>query len=447
MRSILNYANKPEDEAVTMQSLIADSERDIPKREDFKNMWLRDPIVRHGIRMNTDLITAGMVIKSDKTKIENDLLAINFNSPWTTVIDKITRDAQIFGTTYTEFMYSSNNGKVMGLWNMDPIRVDFERDQNGNVMLKPDTTVTKYIEEIPYGRGETGGERDMFGRTGRFFSTDKVSHFSFEQFPGTIDGISRLHSGYELIKDFWGAQDGVVEAIKRFGKPIYKVTAGDDKYRINPEGMKKIKKQLSGINRKSAIIIPSWQNLELLHPDGISKISDNLKYFLDIIPISLGIPKALILETGESTNRATLRQQIRLYISRLEKDRERLVNYLLNVVFKKIGEVNGWGDDLPEIIYPPITLDDVESYAKRMGTYVKEGILSPETVKKKTLQIERLEEVEQEEPEVPEDDGFAPPEESEEIPQDTEESDEPLPEEGGEEEKPEEDGEEKWKEE
>jgi hypothetical protein len=187
------------------------------------------------------------------------------------------------------------------------------------------------------------------------------------------------------------AENGVKEAIKRFGVPIMTVTAGDAKHIVTPDSLLKIKEKLEGIERKSVIIMPDWQKLDILQPRQISRLSDNLDYFDYQISIGLGIPQALILQTGDASNKATLRQQIRIFVSRIEKKRQRQRELWNNVILPKISDVNKW-KSLPRPTWEPITLEDIESLAQRISTYIDKGIVTPAEVRNLILKTEGLSE-------------------------------------------------------
>jgi len=386
---ILFRKEKQQQEQPVMESVLSDKESHTIDRTEFKNIWLNDVIVKHGIELNVNLLNYGLTITSDSEKVATDLAVIDYNSNITNFINKMTRDTMIFGSSFTEYLYNKDKTKIVGLWNMDPTRVDFERDSQNNVVVDATGKPKSYVEKIPFMKDTPGATTDPMGNKVKKYYSDKVTHFCFEELPGTIEGISMLHSVYKIVKEKWEAEEAIKEAIKRFGVPIMLVTVGDDRHAVTKESMKEIANKLQGITKKSLIITPHWQKVDLLHPKQITELTKNLEYYISQIPVALSIPRALILETGESTNRATLRQQIRIYISKLEKMRESLRRYLIRDLFKTIAEVNGW-DRPPEIKFNKITLEDVESFAKRAAAYVKNEILSPDEIKEVVKRMEEL---------------------------------------------------------
>jgi len=387
--TILTFKKEPQPEQPVLESSLAEKESTDISKENLKEIWLKDTVVKHGIDLNTNLINYGLKIYSNDNKVQTDLATIDYFTDLHLFFDKLVRDAMVFGVAFVEFLYNKDKTKIVGLWNMDPVRTDFTRDQQGNVLVDSVGNPLGYVEEIGVMRDVAGATTDASGRRIKKYSPDKVTHFTFEELPGTIEGVSILHAVYNLVKDKWEAEEGVKESIKRFGVPIFVVTVGDERHNVSRESMEKIKEKLVGITKKSVIITPNWQKIELLQPKNISDVAKNLDYYLNQIPIALSIPRALILETGESVNRATLRQQIRLYISKLEKWREKLKKFAIRDLFRTIAEVNGW-DQPPEITFKPITLEDVESFAKRVATYVKSEIITPDEVKEVVKRMEDL---------------------------------------------------------
>lgn len=392
--SIMNFSSeRPMEEEPKMESVMSESDNKRASKDELRDAWLGEPMIKHGIELHTDLMMKGLTIKSDDKTINDDLKVIEFHSPFSRVIEMLCRDTSIFGTSFTEYLYYSKGKqkKITGLWNLDPVRFDFMRNENGSIMITPSGKPTSYFETVDSPE-QAGGKELVMGADYKYgikHGRDTVTHFSFETMPGTIEGISRIQAAYRTVKDKWDAETGMKEAIKRFGVPIIDVSVGDDRHNVNRNSLKNAKEEMIKIAKKSVIVHPNWQQISLLQPKSVADISKNLSYYSDIIPVALGIPKALLLESGDATNRATLRQQIRLYITRLEKEREKLKKYLLNDLFRTMKDVNGW-NKLPEIKFDPITLEDVESFANRIKTYLDAGVLQPFEIKDDVLRVEKF---------------------------------------------------------
>lgn len=390
LRSIL-FAKVPIIEQAYLESLQSKPEITLPTKTKLRDLWIQDPSAKHGIDLLVELINRGFKLESEDFNVQTDLSLMDRNTDITDFNDALTRDAIIFGTAFGEYLYNKKKSKVLGLWNMDPTKTDFVRDANKSIMLMDSTKPKGYIQEVGFMQDDSKKqiEGTAAGQRGIIFGSSKVFHFSFETFSGTIEGISALQTIVDTLENKIEAEKGVKEAIKRFGTPILKVTTGDARHISTPESLKKTRKKLEGIAKKSVIITPEWQKIDILQPKQIAKISDNLNYYNAQVPIGLGIPKALILETGEATNRATLRQQIRLLIARIYKKRERSRDFWNKTLLPFIGSINKW-KELPKPTWKPMTLEDVESLAKRVTMYVKEGIISPEEAKKKIERAESL---------------------------------------------------------
>lgn len=385
MHSILLFSKKKNnDNSPILQSALTDTGQEKLDKKTLKEIWEKEVLVYRGIMLNKNFITSGMKIYSDDPKVMADLSIIDGNTSLLKFTDKLIRDTYIFGTSFVEYLYTKDKKRITGLWNMDPVRVDFARDNTGKILVDSVGRPKKYIEQTTYG---SATDSDEYGRIGKLYGTDKVTHFVFEELPGTIEGISALEPAYKNIQNKWLSEDGLGEAIKKFGVPIWVISIGDERHTVTRDALKKIKNDMVGITKKNVIVTPNWQKIELMQPKNIPDLSKNLDYYVNQICIALGIPRALLLETGEDTNRATLRQQIRLYISELENKREQIKQFFIKTVFKQIALVNGW-DKPPEIVFAPITLEDVESFAKRVSTYINANVLDPDDVKSTIKRIE-----------------------------------------------------------
>lgn len=390
--SIINFKKtENQNEPVTNEIISVTKDTNITK-EMLRDDWA-DPIVRNAIQLLVDLINMGFRITSDDSRVSEDIATINHNTDLLEFNDTLVRDAFIFGTAFIKYLFNADKTKIVGLWNMDAVKTDFYRTQSGAVKLSTDGTAYGYIETVPFGASINESlETDGSGNQGRFYkgSDNIVTHFVLEKFPGTIEGISRVKSAHNLVRNKWIVENSISQAIYNFGVPVWKYKVGNkDRPIVTPDKLKDVKKKMMETKQKSIIIMPWWEDLEIMYPKDISNITDSLKPYLDQLPAALGIPRALLFETGEKTNRGSLRQQIRLFITRINKYRNKLVSFYNKEVFPRIATQNGW-KSLPKITFEPVTLEDIESMAERLKMYVDAGIFNPNEVKTTVKQIEDI---------------------------------------------------------
>jgi len=387
--SIFFARDDKSDEAV-LESLQSKQEVKLTSKEKLNRLWITDPLTKQGIDLILDLLNKGFKLETKDTNVETDLKIIDKNTDISDFNNKMARDAIIFGNAFGEYLYNRNKTKILGLWNMDPVKTDFQKDMNEKIIMDDTGKPKGFIQDIGV-MGDTGKKEIVTtpsGQRGLGFTTKNVFFFNFERFSGTIEGISNLQTVAKLIEAKQEAELGVTQAIKRFGIPIITVEAGDDRHMISPENLKRVREKLEGIDKKNVIVTPYYQKLGILQPkQQISKLSENLQYYVQQISLGLGIPYALITGTGETANRATLRQLIRLFIARLEKKREKEREFWVREILPFISEINKW-KSIPKPTWQPITLEDVESLAKRLAEYVKNQILTAEEAKKIVSQSE-----------------------------------------------------------
>ena len=384
------YFRKSKEEKPVSKSIITQTELTSVTKEQLKEDWL-DPIVRNAIDLQVELINLGFRIMSDDPKVSTDIAIINNNSEWDDFNDGLVRDALIFGNAYVKLLPNASGSRYVGLWNMDPIRTDFYRLMNGNVKMNPDGTPYGYIETIPFGyQTQMKMDTDEYNRRGRVYPNERVVYFNFETLPGSIEGISRLRSAHQLIRDKWVIEKGIRQTAFHFTRPILKYKIGvKERPLVSPDRIKEVADALQTNEQISSFVTPWWEDVDILYPKAVSDMSKNLDPIIDQLPPALGIPKSIIFETGKDAQRGALRQQIRILVSRIKRKRKKLISFYNKQLFPKIASKNKW-KTLPTISFSPVTMEDVESLAKRIKTYIEAGILEPSEVKNDIKRIEDL---------------------------------------------------------
>ena len=387
--SVIIFRKQKFEKPVT-ESIITQTEREAVTKEQLKEDWL-DPIVRNAIEIQVDLINLGFKIVSDDPKVSTDLAIINNNTDLEEFNDRLVRDTLIFGTSFVKLLLNKSGTKYVGLWNMDAIRTDFYRNQSGNIKLKPDGTPYAYIEQIPFGQtGKFKTMTDEQGRQGVIYTDERVVHFNFETLPGSLEGVSRLRSAHQLIRDKWVVERGIRQTSYYFTLPILKYKIGTkDRPLVSPDRIEEVANSLGTNKQISKFVMPWWEDVEILYPKEISNMSQNLEPFMEQLPSALGIPKCLLFETGKDAQKGALRQQIRIFVSRINKKRKKLVAFYNKEIFPRLASKNKW-KSMPEMRFDPVTLEDIESIAERMKTYVGSGIIKPDEAKKAILTVEDI---------------------------------------------------------
>jgi hypothetical protein len=401
MNSILLFKEQPkktsEENKANAEVVIAQKETSNISKTDLVNDWIEDGIIKNGINILTRLVTLGIKIESDDTSVQEDINIIDNNIPTRDFIENMVRDSYILGTAFNKYLYMKGGNKIVGLWNEDSIRMDFQRDNSGYIILNGDGTPKGFYEEIPYGIGENIKQTtSITGKKGREYENDgenkEISYFVFEKMPGSIEGVSRIRAAHKIIRNKWKIEDGIAQATNDFAVPIWLMTIGNkDKQMVLPDTMKKAIEKMQSAHRKQIIILPWWEELKILYPQGVGDLYQNLEPFLKQLPPALGIPLTLLFRTGEDSSRGTLKQEIRLFIPEIEADRDKLVSFLTREIFGTIAKKNGW-KTMPKISFKQITLEDIESFATRMTNYVSAGIIDLPTATKIVAKTENFSE-------------------------------------------------------
>jgi hypothetical protein len=249
--------------------------------------------------------------------------------------------------------------------------MDYIKLLDGNMKLDSDQNPVGYKENLPVPievRGETVSSIE--------FSPLQIAHFTLYDVGDGFYGIGLVEPLYKTSLARMNIEDGLSESIHRIGFPLVIIRVGDDKHEPTTTELQHAVDLGSQLSYSHVASFPRWMEPTILETRKPARFGENLKYYIDMEIAGLGIPRAFVIGSGEETNKATLAVQSIMFERTIKRMQNRISYVIEQDIFARIAELKKF-KDFPKIIWNPISLDEMNSFADRLKTYSDARVLSP----------------------------------------------------------------------
>jgi len=275
------------------------------------------PVMPRGIDMKANrMVNRGFTINAyDNSKLAKDAadycIRIIENSGNETFIKRWIKDAYAFGNGYWTLVPNKLNDAIIKLNPEHPVffrpmiypgkdgvaEWKVNGDSHYRFKINPNTKEISEFTQVQYG----SYDKNTFVPFGKPIPRNQVAHLMFDRWGDEAVGISVVQTVQLTLKYLLNLEEAGAERMWRDGFTQKKVTTEI----TNDRDLKKLAKNIAGINVKDTIILPKGTDVENLLP-GTSDFPRFHQIFMKILAIRLGLPQPLLLQDGTSTNKATL---------------------------------------------------------------------------------------------------------------------------------------------
>jgi hypothetical protein len=298
-------------------------------------LWMH-PVVPRGVEIKSNRMTRrgytvmpGEVEDTEYIKYCEDILE---NSGGITGIKNWIKDTYGFGNGFRTLVPNKSKTAIIRLNAEHPIYFDIAkyREKDGREKLRGKYKILKNDKKpIAYTQLTWDDGESKFVPTGKEIPRDRVAHLFFDSWGDEPLGISLVQYLHLTLKYLMNMEEAAAETIYRNGFVQKKVTT-----EIRTEkGLKELGKNLTELNRRDAVILPKGTDVENLVP-GSTEFATYHERFITLLAIRLGIPKPILTMDGTSTNKATLREQMKDVSFDYNMDEITVEDTIINQVFK-----------------------------------------------------------------------------------------------------------------
>jgi len=352
----------------------------IPSSEIERYLWLH-PAIPRGIQIKANRMTSRNYNVTATNGNEDAALYchdILKNSGGIVTINQWIQDAMAFGDGYRTLVPDSGNTEILMISEEHPIYFDIARttekqegDSEGgskytdlNYKISDKTKKPEAYTQLEWDK--TSSEYKPIGKE---IPANKVAHLIFDKWGDEVKGISLVQYVHLTIKYLLNMEEAAAETIWRNGFTQKKITTN-----IRTEkDLRKMATNVASMRSRDVIILPDGSDISNLVP-GASEFPAYHNVFMELIAIRLGIPKSLLLMSGQDSNKSTLSKQIEDMRDDLANDELVIKHVIEEQIFKPACQLkfNEEFEDIPEFNFEPIRMDKdaLIEQIKNTSTYV-----------------------------------------------------------------------------
>jgi hypothetical protein len=271
------------------------------KPEWLEFQYMKDPITFNGCNIISGLVgSEGYILNGedrDKKTVEQFLTDINQED----LAQQIGLHLCLYGRTFGEILLTKDKTAVAGLYLLDPKRMDYKKKQVAGKWLLD-------LDDFNRPKGYVQHKADWDGNDpnqGIQYRPEEIIQFTMRRLGDSLDGVGLIEPQYKNTHEKINIEEALAEAIWRIGFPLLIQYCGDMEHEPGPQDIKDSNKKLKKVYNKTVLSLPYYRKLELLTTK-IENMAENLKHYIRNQVAAFGLPEALLLGTGEGTNRATL---------------------------------------------------------------------------------------------------------------------------------------------
>lgn len=261
-------------------------------------------------------------------------------------IKSISKDSSWSGDGWWERKYSEEwtqeedpfevkNNSIIGLKKIHPLTMDFKRSANREILLDNEGRFGEKGEFLAY----TQTLEDNYKK--RDIDKRRVCHLKFNEIGDEQLGISDLESIYKTRHRGMSIEDGIAQGAFRHGVPFLDVEIGDEQHPPDKEMIEKAQEEVKGSSYMSEFVHPPWYKTKMMEQFSLAKSEGVLDPYIRLACAASGLPRALVLGSGEGTNKATLKELIALLPDIVIAPRQRVLKlFLEDQLFAPLMEMN-----------------------------------------------------------------------------------------------------------
>lgn len=301
----------------------------------------------------------------DQLEMRDKIISFDNKVGLAKLLTDIVRHLHIYGNAYLEVVYSkTDDKKVVDLALIDPKTITFKKRGTGEIDFDESGNIKGYIQTVNAKKIE--------------LTPDQIIHFRINTIADSLTGTGIIEPLVKIIEAKRNIETGLAEAVYRHGFPQFHVKLGDTDHQPTAEQVTEESEKYKRINSKSEFVTPYYYDIKVLESPALKGGESYLKYFIDQIVAGTGVPKTILLGSGENSNRATSftqQQNFFLYISGVQM---LIGETIQKILFTKLLQVENCPISMS--FNSLQTKTDLE-LAQEREIYIQNNVLTPDEVR------------------------------------------------------------------
>ena len=283
------------------------------------------------------------------------------------LLESIFKDQLIYGNAFVELIFDETDEEIVDLALIDPKKIDYAKTGEKKIVLDKNVKSIGYVIKLESGNFAEGDkipekyERIVdLGDEEIFVLSKRICHFKLYPLGDKFYGIGLLEASYKSVIYKKNIEKGQANSIYSRGFSPLVAFVGNERRTATPTDIKGVLKQLKTLNYQRYGSFPDWVKLQSIEMNASDLTTTALKDLRTDQITNLSAPQALVLGSGEDTNRATLSDQRTLWEFTLKDIIKQTMSYFVKYILKPINELNAFGG-VPSIDWEELRAENLET--------------------------------------------------------------------------------------
>ncbi len=376
-------------------------------QDELEVMYIQNPMVFNSInKLVQTIMSSEHYVEAKDEKVQKFFdkfiknVGRNSDLTWEGLLSDIFKHQFIYGRAFIENIFNKKGNRIVDWDKIDPKKMDYAKDSDGNIVLDKTGQPVGYFELVPASLNsniESTPESQLpenvdlpMNQKAIFFEPEKLAHLKLYSVGDGFYGIGLIEPIYQTSLRKLNIERALANAIYRHGFPIIWAQLGDMNHEPTPQQLQNMLDRLKGLSNKNEIATPYYHQLNLLESKTSEKMKEHLDYFRKQEVAGMGVPEPFITGSAEGANFATLGKQDSMFQLTLNDLIRRTTEAIERYMFAPICELEGF-NEVPKLKWEVVGSEELNNKAQRLVEYVKSGVLDPNNVQDFVRKIEQLE--------------------------------------------------------
>ena len=362
--------------------------------EELELSYLRHPIIFNAINKSVQsIMSAGWELRAKDPDVLSyfknfidSVGKVGENVTFEEILESLFQYQMIYGNTYLETVlgkHTKDPNNIVDLVILDPKRMDYAKKSDSKIALDKFCKPVGYIQQWPF-EVDPSNKGDVIPKDSDisldnnqiFLLPERICLFKLYTFGDRFYSIGLAEAAYKSILYELAIKKAHYNSVEQKGEPPIIDYVGDQFHQPTPQQIQNSVETMKKFKYNRYFAFPYWHKVEPLNYKPNDMIIDSLKYLREDIASSVGMPLSFAIGSGEDTNRSTLATQHLFLASTLNNVVKKTLSTLRKNIFERISKFNKF-DEVPEIVWNHIGVEEINDKAKRLTEYVKAGSLPP----------------------------------------------------------------------
>jgi len=356
---------------------------------DLENMYVGNPVIFNAVNRITQVImSSGYRFTGSDESVNfiesflDDIGNRGGNTDWDLLLESVFRHQTVYGRAFNEIIYNVEGDDVLDLDIIDPKKMDYAKDSNNKIVFDDMFNPVGFVEKLSFSESVSFKSDDVpkgvsVGSNEIYFDKSRIAQYKLYTIGDGLYGLGIVEPVIKASRRKLELEKALANIYLKTAFPTKYAKVGDPMHPATEDMLQEVLTQLQETGYDSVHSFPYYVELGLLEPKSPEKLQQNLNYFKEDEVTGSGMPKAFVLGSGESTNRATLGRQEYLFKIGLYDIIDRTTRTIENQVFSRIARLNGL-PDVPRFEWNEIALEELDSKADRLFKLARVGLLTPD---------------------------------------------------------------------